>query len=213
VFRFSFKVIQDNMLCATTGRYFYEFVPGWFNATPVEKYNFRWKMSNGCLSADNASIEDGYYLWSGSFECGEYERMYVSYSPEAFAGMKTVRHIPFDGEGAYNELKDDKIGIIVFSCFFIVVLAIVEIYIIDSYVSYNRGRGFLTGYGYRVHVYGRTNPHYRKASQAHASSGRGGRIGGGGCACACACACAGGGRAGCSQKDTYTNIFDKEKSR
>ena len=58
VFRFSFKVTQDNMLCATTGGYFYEFVPGWFNATPVERYDFRWKLSDGCLSADNASIED-----------------------------------------------------------------------------------------------------------------------------------------------------------
>ncbi len=206
VFSFSFKVTQDNMLCATTGGYFYEFVPGWFNATPVERYDFRWKLSDGCLSADNASIEDGYYLWSGSLECGEYERMYVSYAPEAFAGMKTVKHVPFDGEGASNDLKDDKIGVVVLSCFVIGVLILVEVYIIDSYVSYNRGRGFLTGYGYRIHVYGRTNPHYRRASQAHSSSGRGGRGGGGGCACACACACAGGGRAGCSQKDTYSNI-------
>lgn len=212
VFSFSFKVTQDNMLCSTTGGYFYEFVPGWFNATPVEKYEFRWKQSEGCLSADNARLKNGYYTWSGSFECGGYERMYVSYAPETFEGMKTVKHVPFDDGGTCNELKEGKIAVIVVVCIILCVTIIAQVYIIDSYVSYDRGRGFLTGYGYRVHVYGRTNPHYRRASQAASSSGRGGRSGGGGCACACACACAGGGRAGCSEKDTYTNVFDKEKS-
>jgi len=83
-------------------------------------------------------------------------------------------------------------------------LIIAEVYIVDSYVSYGRGRGFLTGHGYYVHTYGRSNPYYIRQRDKYIATHRsnsGGRSGG--CACACACACAGGGRAGCSQKDTY----------
>ena len=77
-----------------------------------------------------------------------------------------------------------------------------ELFIVDSYVSYNRGRGFLRGYGHPLHVYGYSNPRYTEAQmEKSGGSHRGGTYRGGGCACACACA--GGGRAGCSQKDTY----------
>ena len=89
-------------------------------------------------------------------------------------------------------------------------ILVAEIYLLDSHVSYRRGRGFLVGYGHPIHTYGYQNPRYIRAynrAHTHTSSGRSsGGFRGGGCACACACACAGGGRAGCSQKDTYTNI-------
>jgi Asp-tRNA(Asn)/Glu-tRNA(Gln) amidotransferase A subunit family amidase len=54
-----------------------------------------------------------------------------------------------------------------------------------------------------MHTYGRPNPHYIRARNAYNATHRSRGGGSGGCACACACACAGGGRAGCSQKDTY----------
>ena len=95
--------------------------------------------------------------------------------------------------------------------FFMGLILLGEIMIIDGFVSYGRGRGFVRGYGYHVHTYGRVNPHYTSARDAHNSGSRGGARGGGGCACACACACAGGGRAGCSQKDTYDKKFQKKK--
>ena len=86
----------------------------------------------------------------------------------------------------------------------LLLLGLAEMYLVDSFVSYNRGRGFLRGYGHHVHVYGYHNPRYISARNRHnASSGGRGGFSGGGCACACACACAGGGRAGCSQKDGY----------
>lgn len=206
IVEFSFKINQKGMLCRDENGYFYEFVPGWFNATPVSTYNFRWQKSDLTSHAYGAVEKGEYYVWRGGFECGGYEKMCVRYDSDAFAAAKTSEYYPFDDSGAYNELREDKIVMTVFLCIVILALVAVEVYIIDSYVSYNRGRGFLTGYGHHVHVYGRSNPHYVKERDRHAAEHSGGGFHGGGCACACACACAGGGRAGCSQKDTYGNV-------
>lgn len=191
----SFKINQKRILCRDENGYFHEFVPGWFNATPVEHYEFRWK--NGGPEGD--------HVWNGDLDCGEYVLLKVRYNdPHAFDGQNTVNYEPFEDSGAYDELWEAKFGVVMMIIFGIVLLFITELYIVDSYVSYHRGRGFLSGYGHHVHVYGRVNPRYSRACAQHQakSSHSGGR----GCACACACACAGGGRAGCSQKDTYALV-------
>lgn len=205
---FSFKVNQRNMLCKDDNCYFYEFVPNWFNSIPVEYYEFNWKKTEACIEAFGAKEYNDYYVWSGTFDCGEYETMFVSYDLNAFKNAKTVEYIPFSSDGVYNELEEERIFGITFCVIAIVVLLGVEIYMLDSHVSYHRGRGFLRGYGHPIHIYGGQNPIYVRAyNRAHSTAGHGsGGYRGGGCACACACACAGGGRAGCSQKDTYTNI-------
>lgn len=205
VLQFSFKINQQRMLCKDGSGYFYEFVPGWFNSTPVENYTFRWADNGQITQVHGAQRQGGYYVWSGSLECGGYVPMMVYYGPDSFAGCYVVDHRAFDDDGAYNSLQEDKVAMIVLVCFGVIVLLIVQVWAIDSVVSYHRGRGFLTGHGYHVHTYGRSNPHYIRArNRYHATHARsGGRSGGRGCACACACACAGGGRAGCSQKDTY----------
>ena len=195
VVEFSFKINQKDMLCKNDKGYFYEFVPGWFNAIQVKHYEFRWIMDGS---------ED--HVQQGSLDYGEYSKMTVQYGMRDFAGCPIVGYEPFDGYGVYNELQEDKGGVIALCCLGAVLLIIAEVYIVDCYVSYGRGRGFLTGHGYHVHTYGRSNPHYIRARDKYNAThaGRSGRGGGGrGCACACACACAGGGRAGCSQKDTY----------
>ena len=189
----SFKINQKDMLCKNDAGYFYEFVPGWFNAIAVEEYEFRWLMDDA---------ED--YVREGRLDYGEYSKLTIQYGQEDFAGCRTVQYQPFDDAGAYNELEEENVTSTVMCCVFAALLIIIEVYIVDCYVSYVRGRGFLSGYGYHVHTYGRTNPYYVREQDKHIAS-NGGRAGGrgGGCACACACACAGGGRAGCSQKDTY----------
>ena len=194
VIEFSFEVNQRDMLCKNASGYFYEFVPCWFNAIRVEQFTFTWRMEG---------TED--YVQRGSLDFGEYCKMKVQYGMDDFAGCQTVKYQPFEDSGAYNELEEEKVGIIVMCCLVSVLLIIAEVYIVDCYVSYGRGRGFLTGCGYHVHTYGRSNPYYVRAYNAKHGGRSGGRSGGrgGGCACACACACAGGGRAGCSQKDTY----------
>lgn len=194
VVEFSFKINQKDMLCRDEEGYFYEFVPGWFNSIQVQHYEFIWKNDGG---------ED--LVHTGSLDYGGYDLFFVRYDGEAFAGCETVDYWPFSHNDAFNGLEADRQGTIFMFCILAGLLIIPEVYIIDSYVSYHRGRGFLTGYGHHVHMHGRSNPRYISARDRHlastSSSSRGGRSGG--CACACACACAGGGRAGCSQKDTY----------
>ena len=153
------------------------------------------------------------YVQRGSLDYGEYSKMTIQYGMDDFAGCQTVQYRTFDDDGARNELKEDKVGVIVLCCLVAAFLIIAEVYIVDCYVSYGRGRGFLTGHGYHVHTYGRSNPHYIIARDKYNAT-HGGRSGGhgGGCACACACACAGGGRAGCSQKDTYGAPLENQES-
>ena len=201
VVEFSFKVNQKDMLCKNENGYFYEFVPGWFNAIQVENYEFVWVLEGSKT-----------HVQQGSLDYGEYQKLTVQYDMDDFDGCQTVQYRPFEGDGAYDQLQEDKTVTLVLCCIVAALLVIAEVYIVDCYVSYGRGRGFLTGHGYHIHTYGRSNPYYIRArdkyNAAHASRS-GGRVGGGGCACACACACAGGGRAGCSQKDTYSTGWRK----
>lgn len=198
---FSFKINQRQMLCkSANGNYFYHLIPGWFNATPVEHYTFRWKSSDDLVDTSTATERLSYYVWEGEMPMGTYVSLHAIYDTDAFADADTVEYVPFDDEGVYDQLAADKTGIVVFAVIVILGVGIFEMYIADSYVSYHRGRGFLTGYGHHVHHYGRVNPRYRSEAEKRAASSH---RSGGGCACACACACAGGGRAGCSQKNTY----------
>ena len=205
-FEISFKISQRDMLCQSQSNYFYEFVPCWFNKSQVKNYNFEWFRNGNCD-----------YHSHGSLDYGEYHLMRVEYDVDAFKGCDTVEYEPFDDEEAYNELDDDKFGVVILCALVVMVLLVADIYIIDSHVSYSRGRGFLSGHGYYVHTFGRSNPYYIRARNAYNATHGGGKFGGGGggCACACACACAGGGRAGCSQKDTFKtlNHFDKKDNK
>ncbi len=212
----SFSVNQRDMLCKNENGYFYEFVPGWFNAAPIDGYTFIWNSAQTPTSTNGTILEDGRLKWEGSMDCGDYVKMSVQYGADSFHGVNTVKYREFDDSGAYNELDDDKTGAVILAVFICLIILIAEVYMIDGVVSYHRGRGFLTGYGYHIHTYGYVNPRYRREQQRQeALTGHGGRghsHGGGGCACACACACAGGGRAGCSQKDTAAFRI-KTKSR
>ncbi|MBQ8344586.1 MAG: hypothetical protein IJV68_03290 [Clostridia bacterium] len=205
-FEIQFEINQRNMLCDSNGTRFYEFVPCWFNEIPVTSYAFYWKDADTIVATNADDFDGTYHKWTGSFNPGEYRKMHITYSRFA---APTTYYYPFDDSGAFDGLAEDKYATWALIAVFLIITVVAEVYIIDAFISYNRGRGFLTGYGHHVHTYGYRNPRYISASRAHASSsgGRGGR--GGGCACACACACAGGGRAGCSQKDTTEIKKDK----
>lgn len=207
----SFTLRQGSLLCKDVDGLFYAFVPGWFNATPVDRYVFRWKDSDGLLSSNAPKQEDGWHVWEGSMPCGTYVMMNVRYTEESFEDAEWVNNVPFDDSGVYDQLKEDKAFYLESLARCILILFIFEIIIIDSYVSYSRGRGFLRGHGHHVHVYGYRNPHYIRARDEYNRTHGGGGRSGGGCACACACACAGGGRAGCSQKNT--THFERHLSR
>ncbi|MCM1270281.1 MAG: hypothetical protein NC247_06610 [Ruminococcus flavefaciens] len=202
---FSFKVRQTYMLCSDDDEMFYEFIPGWFNATPVKSYEFRW-LGTGVSSSNHDVSENGYKVWKGELDCGEYIVMDVCYPKNYFSNATVYDYEPFDSEYTYNSLNVDR-SIIRFICVLLICGGgVFQIIMLDSFISYRRGRGFIRGYGYPMHTYGYMNPRYIHARDTHvATHTSGGGYHGGGCACACACACAGGGRAGCSQKDTYGN--------
>ncbi len=197
---FSFTVNQKGLLHADADGYYYAFVPSWFNRTPVENYRFFWQNLNARTANANKTVGK-YLVWEGKMDMGTYVMMNVGYDKDAFTRAQVTPYRSFESDDVYDGLREDKIGTIVLVVIVALAIGIAELYIVDCFVSYHRGRGFMTGYGYHVHLYGRSNPRYTWARDNHAakSGGRGGR----GCACACACACAGGGRAGCSQKDTY----------
>ena len=207
VVHFGFEINQRDMLVGGANGYFYELVPGWFNEIPVEHYRFSWDADASIAQPDGSRREDGCYVFEGSLTPGGYKMMRVAYSESRFSdGVSTVEYKPFDTSEAYNALESDN-PLPVIAILFAVLIIIPEVYIIDSFVSYGRGRGFITEKGHPVHTYGTTNPAYLAAMHAANTNnrthrgGRGGSGGsGGGCACACACACAGGGRAGCSAK-------------
>ena len=142
--RFGFEINQREMLTVSSDEYLYELVPGWFNEIPVEKYCFRWKNYTGeeQLSGGSYDTVDGYYVFEGNLQPGEYFLMRVNYPLDTFADPDVVSYAPFDDSGAYNELKDDG-AILAITILFAVILIIPEVYIIDSFVSYGRGRGFI----------------------------------------------------------------------
>ena len=199
---FSFKINVDGLLMSSRTGYIYEFVPGWFNEISVREYVFRWKLTEGMEAHNAPESVDGYAVWQGSLGCGEYVNLKVSYRSDAFRPVVSpLLYTAFETDGAYDALEEEQIIVRVLLVLAVAAMGAWEVYIADCIISYRRGRGFLRGYGHRVHTYGRVNPHYHRAYVAHNASS-GGYRSGGGCACACACACAGGGRAGCSQKNT-----------
>jgi len=206
-FDFSIKINQGSILCEEDGKKFYEFIPGWFNETPVCDYSFYWKSNENIIFSNSKVENDGWLNWTGSMDVGEYRILRVEY--KEFNATATYFK-EFDDSGVYNGLKEDRWAFIALMSFIIVVLLVIQLHMLDCFVSYYRGRGFFHGYGHHVYIYGRRNPRYDKECARHSGS-HGGRGGIGGCACACACACAGGGRAGCSQKDTYSNNNEKQR--
>ncbi len=207
--RFSFSITQSQMLCREGDDFFIEFVPGWFNEISVEKYRFAWYDENVESFTEGAEHIGDYYVYEGSLDRGGYKLMRLGFNKFAFdPDADTVEYVPFDDGGAFDGLDngEDKAAVWILVVFIVIAIFIAELYLVDSFVSYHRGRGFMMGYGHPIHVYGYGNPRYHKAAQLDAEKraggvrGCGGRSGGGGCACACACACAGGGRAGCSAK-------------
>lgn len=203
--RFSLRVHQGRMLCRNevdSSQPFYEFTPGWFDDIRVDRYRFTWAVSDGILSHNSDEQTDAQLIWTGIFNKGGRRAMRLNYDINSFDSPQLVDYAPSSGSSGTTEqvtvnagdsCSENQIMLAV-----VVVAIIVLIMVIDSY---HNGRGFTGGGGYRYH-------------HTHI----GGRGGGGrscacaGCACACACACAGGGRAGCSVKNFYSNEEDTEFS-
>jgi|GEM_PF-250371 len=195
----SLCVHQGRMLCrneSDPSQPFYEFTPGWFDDIRVDQYRFTWAVSDGILAHNSDGQTDDQLIWEGSFSKGGRRAMSLKYDINAFDSPELVDYAPSSGSSGTTEQAAVNAGD---SCtenqIMVAVVAISIIVLILVINSYHGGRGF-GGRGRYHHTY-------------VGSRGGGGRS----CACAgcaCACACAGGGRAGCSVKDFYSNEEDTE---
>ena len=122
---FSVTINQKNMLCERDGEYFYEFVPGWFNSTPISSYTFHWKNDGSIKSSNSDYSVNGWQVWSGSMDAGEYRMMRASYSE---LDAPTVEYKPFYDGGVHNDLHSERVGFIVVFVVLIIVLFIFEIF-------------------------------------------------------------------------------------
>ena len=161
---FSFTVNQRSMLCERYGEYMYEFVPCWFNSTPISSYTFYWKQLPGERESNAETVKDGWHVWHGSMEPGEYRMMRIGYEP---FDAPTVEYEPFYEGSVHNDLESERIPVIMILVIFIIVLFVFQVFCFDTVVSYHRGRGFIYGYGHPMYVYGRPNRHYRRAQEKY----------------------------------------------
>ena len=97
---------QKNMLCEKDGQIFYEFVPCWFNSTPIDSYTFYWKAQSGITSTNADKTIDEWYIWQGSMNAGEYRMMTVKY--ESFDALLLNHKI--DGKPLIELVKDLEYG-------------------------------------------------------------------------------------------------------
>ena len=176
----------------------------------------RWKAKDVAEITETtleATLDNGYYVWSSSLDYGEYIKVNLFYDKLSFLELDPKKQ--YTDQYVSNETK--ILVIAMFSGLLLVVIGL-AIYSYSKRDPYLRERGFIVRH---YHIYsGNFSRHYYKSGVS--SSGKqinppvtvnsGGHYGGGGgCACACACACAGGGRAGCSMKDFYHTNLSSDK--
>lgn len=159
----------------------YSFTPGWFEDIEIDNLQIEWTIKDGFTIKETDSNEQSsmYYIWS-------YKNL--------AEGEKVTANVKYDSDGFFvdekMQCKEDGDGIggwIIIGLIVLIVIVIVIFAIIDDDDDYDGGRGYGGG---NVFIH---------SSCAHSSCVHSS------CACACACACAGGGRAGCSVKDFYSN--------
>ena len=159
----------------------YSFTPGWFEEIDVDNIAIYW-LKKDVVSSTFINTEDEYLVTKQSLKAGKRVSVSVNYDLSTFSLD--------EGKQATNS-GGSRVWIII-----IIVVAAVALIIFVCYLAedYHSGSGF--GGGSHTHVY---HSSCARSSCACVSS------------CACACACAGGGRAGCSKKDFYSNKVLKVK--
>ena len=194
ILELDFSFHQANLFVLDEDGAHFEFTPGWFEDTPVDKITVRWNAEYVESVEGNPILSDGYYIWTN--DAGGYDlrqTVKLVYAKDQYDYMEG--NYPEDNEGYYTLEQRKVLTVLIFAVpilgFVIVIILITKSkhFSADGYTSHR-------GLGANYHRY---------VSTRHSSHS------GGGCACACACACAGGGRAGCSRKDFYgTKLYTKD---
>lgn len=189
IVKFDFSIHQSYMYILEDDKHIcrYSFTPGWFDDIDVKHMKIMW--SNINVLDSTASIEDdGFLIWEkDNMSAGARMNASVKYNMDVFSTNPDQQFVDeVKADRNHNDSINYKKAIIVIIVIIVIVVGIVWLCVKFGGDDYHGGWG--GGSSTYIHTH---------SSCVHSS-----------CACvshcACACACAGGGRAGCSIKDTYT---------
>lgn len=184
VVRFYYTIHQKNMYIRDLDKHLcrYSFTPGWFDEIEVKHVQIMWNEKN-VIDSNTEVKEDGYLIWEDRLPEENRLNASVEYNLDVFTTSE-------EGEAKEYSISSGAILIIIIVVLCIVVIIGIAIFVSDDYDS---GSGLGGGHTTIIHSGG---------CASHSSCVHTG--------CACACACAGGGRAGCSKKDFYSNTISVE---
>lgn len=154
----------------------YSFTPGWFEDIEIKNLQIEWAIKDGFTIKETDSNEQS-------------SRYYIWSYQNLAEGEKVTANVKYKSDGFYvDENKQYKEGDSGDALITLLIILVVVILIIVFVASISDDYGGGRGYGGGVFVH---SSHSSCVSSC--------------VSCACACACAGGGRAGCSVKDFYSN--------
>lgn len=177
VFTFEFAIHQSYMYLLDHHNVVrYSFTPGWFEDIEIDIMKIEWVRTDNIIENDSNEQSNDYYIWS------------YADLPE---GKRITANVKYDSAGFYvdenQQYQEKSSDMSAFAVVLIVIAVVLVILFILALIADD-------GYG------GGSGGVFISSGCAHSSCACAG------CAsCACACACAGGGRAGCSTKDFYSN--------
>lgn len=98
--RLEFKVQQNHALSQDgSNSSFYQFVPGWFSQSLVQKAVFRWHslfpFTSSSGKSDQAKLTS---TWEGKFHAGKYLELRIDYNETSFEGAEIIPWTPFTTE-------------------------------------------------------------------------------------------------------------------
>ena len=147
---FSFEVVADylyQMNLYNEGETVYEFIPGWFDETDVDKLIVRWKAEKAIGHSPAAPLEsDGFFTWERALPAGERMQISVTYPNDAFVFSEEKQIIDEDNyerSGSADRLGSVFAGLIGFAVFCFVGIAVIGA-IVNAIGSYKGSSGFTT---------------------------------------------------------------------
>lgn len=199
-----FSFLQTHIYSLKKEEVQYRIIPGWFDEIQVKQLIVYWEKKD-VISENSNSNDDKYYIWSTSLDFGESIQVDIQYNASSFTNLSKNNAVPKN----YDQWI--IVAVVSIILLFVVIILIFNWLRRDEYYTY---RGF-SGRNFHHHHWwwysSGVNHHGDRIQDPRIINRGSSHSGGSSCACACACACAGGGRAGCSRKDFYSNDSEMDQ--